>query len=465
MNRLIQKVFCAIFLFILLGSNFVHASDVTFDKLTYQISATHFVDSMGIKMAFSAIEVLEVIRKSGVVSIDQKVSGKVTWPTSPGGFTALPYTKYIEFRDNEGRVQKEVKVLPDAFETGWAAHNIIELGGDRVAKDIGDARASEIRFVVVPIPGAGGGARTTSMAWENPYWINLGSRAYLGPGRAAGEEIEIWITKWIPYPGIITPQAVKAQLGSISNVKTAAGSFETLVGGANFRAVHPSKIPTGILELEYAYTFFWDKQTGVLVRFESVGRSINPQDKSETRTYYELAEVKGGSTSSGQPTGPRLPSAPPPSAPETVPQVPPSPPSAPTQTGSTFAPNFTIIGLIAVVGVGAVVGAFAVMRSRGRPQHGSQPAEPGQFKSEVVDSGQAFKASATDFKTGTEQKRATTVAERSAELETRPASKERLEKVIARLEELKAQGKITDKVYEKLLKEYQEKKKVAGGTQ
>ncbi len=472
-DTLIQAAFCVISLLLLVGSYPGHAADVPFEKVTYRISANYFVDSMSLSMGFNAVEVLETVRQPGATSVDQKVSGTVNWPTTPGGFSPIPFTKYIEYRDNEGHVQKEVKVPPDTINTTWSFHNVI-LADGRVAKDITDDRASEVRFMVINTASL---ARHFSfMTLENLYWMGQGTRAYIGPGYAPGQEVEVWVTKWIPYPGLISPEVVKVKLSSLPGVKTAAGSFNVLVGGPPpFTTTHPWKVATGDLIFQYSYTFYWDSQTGILVKFDVVGHSTNPADQSDTRISYELVEMKASSGPSNQPGGPGqppTPSAPAPNPPSIGPQVPPSPP-APVATGSSFAPNMTIIGLGAAVGVGAIV-AFAALRTRGGT-HGARGAKAGRFKSEAG-SDQPFKGGAdfkgtdfkgTDFKAGGTGFKAGAGHAQSATVKTegQRASGERFKKMIARLDELKAQGKITNKVYEKLLKEYQEKMKAEEGEQ
>ncbi len=284
-----MRTLMGIILVLLLSGGCAFASAQTQVKLIYQFEASHYVGLLNITYDFRGTEQVTVTRSSSSLLIDQVVSGTVRWPTTPGGFTAIPYSKWIEYLDSGGHVQLHIDVLQDDMTTGFSFHNTAIVDGNTVT-DLGGDRVEEARVFINYAPREG----FLFWSWINVLWSGQDYQLVIGK-HSAGEIVSGWVPKWlVPARTYADPVALPLKLGS--DVVVGGKAIPTLTSQAVYVASHPSKPGSEYLfagyELTLTETLYWDRSSGLLVRQQLTGVSNNPVDTSQlslTRALFSLS--------------------------------------------------------------------------------------------------------------------------------------------------------------------------------
>jgi len=258
--------------------------------LVYEFVGSHYVGMLNISYDFRGTEQLTVSRSGKDLVINQAVSGKIRWPTTPGGFTAIPYQKWTEYLDSAGNVQRHIDALQDDMITDFSFQNAVT-ATDQAILDIGGDRVAEARVFINLDPRTG----FAFWSWINPLWPGQANALLIGK-RIAGEIVSGWIPKWL-VPAKTYSEAVSLPIKLGPDMVAAGKPIPTLTAQFVYIASHPSKPGSAYLFADYqltlTMTLFWDRATGLLVRSELMGVSNNPLDTSQLSLTHSLTNVSG----------------------------------------------------------------------------------------------------------------------------------------------------------------------------
>lgn len=253
------------------------AQFVSGSKLVYRVSGELYTVKQEAKVGFAGTEELEWRQVSSpVMQIEQKAKGFVLWPPE-----AIATNKEIMYFDDKGDVQRLVD-----FGDQWSTANLLTIGRDRITQRVEGFRVSEVRFRAIHIPLSS----WSFISWVSLSWPGLPSLHFIASGSGVGSVVRGWVGDYVLDK--LAPVEVEIPLTSEERIMVQAGPYMTVSGRAQKVIVHPSKLPlgSGPLILDMIYRWFWDRETGILVKAEINGAS---PDGSHIRKLYELTDASG----------------------------------------------------------------------------------------------------------------------------------------------------------------------------